>query len=158
MLTAILKSALVFALIPIFTLAIEPTNPVGLCDRFLGDEEKADCVSKISTADLDWYAASACSLQQEDKNFHSCLKEIQQASFNPEALELCAKDPSVSDELRFTCIQKIKGRDYTRAQMKKCVASGSTESAIQCLGQNSENRVPASSGKKSGFQSLELRK
>ncbi|MBC7371427.1 MAG: hypothetical protein H7326_07680 [Bdellovibrionaceae bacterium] len=158
MLGVFLKSSFIFLIIPIITLAIEPSNPIGICDRFIGEQEKAECVAKTSKSDLDWYAASACSLQQEDKNFHACINEIQQATFNPEALEICAKDSNMSDSQRFLCIRKVKNRDYTRVQMKKCADNASMDNVIQCLGQNSQPRKPASVKNPAGFQPLDVRK
>jgi hypothetical protein len=106
MLQLLLKTHLAFLLIPLLTLALEPSNPNALCERFLGDTEKASCVQKTSKTELDWYASSACGLQQDDKNFLSCLDEIKGAKFNPEALELCAKPTDISDTDRLTCIKK----------------------------------------------------
>ena len=145
-------------LIPIIALAIEPSNPVNLCERFVGDQEKADCLQKTSGTDLDWYAASMCSLQQEDNSFHLCLKEIEQASFNPEALKICAKDSESSDEQRLACIQKIKNRDFTQVQMKKCSETVKVDAATECFSKSFQTRQPASSKKSSGFQSVEIRK
>jgi hypothetical protein len=153
-----LKTSFAFLLIPLLTLALEPTNPSGLCDRFLGDKEKAQCMQKTTKEELDWYAASACSLQQEDRNFMGCLDEIKGASFNPEALELCAKTPEISDDTRLSCIKKVKGKDYTRTQLKKCSEAGDAAAVEGCLSTNSRLRSPASATNPQGFQSLEIRK
>lgn len=157
MLQLLLKTHLAFLLIPLLTLAIEPNNPTGACDRFLGDQDKAQCLQKASAQDLDWYASSACSQQQDDKNFLGCLDEIKGASFHPEALELCAKPTDLSDELRMACLRKIKNQDYSRAQIKKCSEAGEPAAVANCLSNN--KRTPASNQKAPlGFQSLELQK
>ncbi|MBS1969559.1 MAG: hypothetical protein JSU04_04605 [Bdellovibrionales bacterium] len=152
----ILKTHLAFLLIPLLTLALEPTNPSGLCDRFLGDKDKAQCMLKTTKDPLDWYASSACALQQEDKNFMSCLDEIKGATFNPEALELCAKSTDISDESRISCIKKIKNKDYSRAQIKKCADSGELSNMESCL--FNSGRTPASNAPAPGFQALEIKK
>lgn len=156
MIQLILKTHLAFLLIPLLTLAIEPTNPTALCDRFLGDKDKATCMLKTSKDSLDWYASSACSLQQDDKNFMNCLDEIRGASFNPEALELCAKSSEISDDSRLSCIKKVKNKDYTRAQIKKCSESGSPSMMESCL--FNSGRAPASNAPSTGFQALEIKK
>jgi hypothetical protein len=157
MLQLLLKTHLAFLLIPLITLALEPSNPNALCERFLGEKEKTACEQKTSKPELDWYATAACGLQQEDKNFLSCLDEIKGAKFNPEALELCAKPADISDNDRLTCIKKIKDRDYSRAQLKKCSEAGAIVAVENCLYTNS--RGPASAADpKSGFQSLDIQK
>lgn len=146
-----------FLLIPLITLALEPTNPTHLCERFLGDKDKATCLLKMSKSELDWYASAACGLQQEDQNFLSCLDEIKGASFNPEALDLCSRPSGLSDASRMSCIKKIKNKDYSRAQLKKCSQTSETESLENCLYSNS--RSPASSSKNSakGFQAMDVK-
>lgn len=156
MLQLILKTHFAFLLIPLLTLALEPTNPSGLCDRFLGDKDKATCMLKTTKDPLDWYASSACSLQQDDKNFMSCLDEIKGASFNPEALELCAKSTEISDDSRISCIRKIKNKDYSRAQLKKCSDSKESAHIESCL--FNSGRTPASNASTPGFQPLEIKK
>ncbi len=152
----ILKTHLAFLLIPLLTLALEPTNPSGLCDRFLGDKDKAQCMLKTTKDPLDWYASSACALQQEDMNFMSCLDEIKGATFNPEALELCAKSTNISDEARISCIKKIKNKDYSRAQIKYCADRGELSNMESCL--FNSGRRPASHAPAPGFQALEIKK
>ncbi|HEY8269598.1 MAG TPA: hypothetical protein VIG33_01815 [Pseudobdellovibrionaceae bacterium] len=157
MLKLLLNTYLAFLLIPLLTLAIEPTNPTGLCDRFLGDQEKTACMVKTSQTELDWYASSSCALQQDDKNFMNCLEEIKGASFSPEALELCAKSVDLTDEARLSCIKKIRNKDYTRSQIKKCSEAGVPVAVENCLSNSS--RTPATAGvTKSGFQTLEIKK
>jgi hypothetical protein len=156
MLQLLLKTHLAFLLIPLLTLALEPTNPSGLCDRFLGDKDKATCMLKTTKDSLDWYASSACALQQDDKNFMNCLDEIKGASFNPEALELCAKSSDISDEARINCLRKIKNKDYTRAQIKKCSEAGELTHMESCL--FNSGRSPAGNGPVPGFQALEIKK
>lgn len=152
MIQLLLKTHLAFLLIPLLTLAIEPTNPTGLCDRFLGADDKAACLQKTNKDSLDWYASAACGLQQEDKNFLSCLDEIKGASFHPEALELCAKSPEISDEARMSCLQTIKNKDYSRSQLKKCSEAGESVAVQNCL--KTQGRAPASKNAPSGFQEM----
>jgi len=157
MLQLILKTHLAFLLIPLLTLALEPSNPTGLCDRFLSDKDKATCMLKVSKDELDWYASSACSLQQDDKNFMNCLDEIKGSTFNPEALELCAKSSEISDDSRLSCIKKVRNKDYSRAQIKKCSEAGNQGAVESCLGNSASQRMPASSHAQQGFQPLEIK-
>lgn len=160
MLQLILKSHLAFLLIPLITLALEPSNPSLHCDRFLSDADKAACTKKIETQKLDWYASSACALQDEDKNFLTCLDEIQSADFNPEALELCAHSHDISDQSRLECLHKIKNKDYSRAEIKACSEGKNQDAITACLSKPSArdlSRTPASKASPKGFQSLEVR-
>lgn len=152
----LLKSSITFLAIPLLSLALEPSEPSGLCERFLGEKEKAQCMLKIAKEELDWYAASACSLQDEDKNFILCLDEIKGATFNPEALELCAKQPEISDSLRLSCIRKVRNKDYTRAQIKKCSLAGIPAAIEACLSTRSNSRQPSSTKSQQGFQSINI--
>lgn len=156
MLQLILKTHLAFLLIPLITLAIEPNNPVTFCERFLADADKVACVKKTEQNHDDWYASAACSLQEDDKNFLVCLDEIHGGTFSPEALELCAKSRNLSDISRLNCIQKIKNRNYSRAEIKKCSESASPESIAKCLSSASSARKPAATAPAAGFQSLEI--
>lgn len=158
MLQLLLKSYLAFLLIPLLTLALEPTDPSAFCERFLGDKDKASCMLKTAKNELDWYASAACNLQEDDQGFLSCLEEIKGAKFNPEALELCAKPHTIKDSERLSCIKKIKNKDYTRAQLKKCSEAGSPQAIEMCL-YNNPQRKPAEVGRnQQGFQSLEVKK
>lgn len=157
MLQLFFKTHLAFLLIPLITLALEPNNPTSLCDRYVGDQDKTACLKKVSNMDLDWYAASACSLQQDDGQFTKCLDEIKSASFSPEALELCAKNPESTDSVRLGCLKKIKNKNYTRAQIKSCSESGNSGAIEKCLSQETP-RTPASSAPQGIYQSLEIQK
>jgi len=149
----LLKTHLIFLLIPLLALALEPTDPSALCDRFLGDKDKATCLLKVTKdTSIDWYASSACSLQQDDKNFMTCLDEIKGATFNPEVLDLCAKSPEISDDSRISCIRKVKNKDYTRSQIKKCAKANEPTQIESCL--FNSGRMPASKEPTAGFQPL----
>lgn len=158
MLQLLLKTHLTFFVIPLIAMAIEPTDPSALCDRFLGDKDKATCLLKISKSELDWYASSTCGLQQDDQSFMGCLDEIKGASFNPEALDLCSRPAELTDEARMSCIKKIKNKDYSRVQLKKCAETKDSIAIENCLYNNSRTpaSVPNNSGK--GFQALEIKK
>ncbi|WP_413291099.1 hypothetical protein [Bdellovibrio sp. HCB337] len=158
MLQLLLKTHLTFFLIPLITLAIEPTDPGALCERFLGDKDKATCMLKVSKSELDWYASTACGLQQEDESFMSCLDEIKGASFNPEALDLCSRPNELNDTSRLSCIKKIKNKDYSRAQLKKCAEVKETLAIETCLYNNSRSPASAPNGSGKGFQALEIKK
>jgi hypothetical protein len=157
MLQLILKTHLAFLLIPLLTLALEPNNPVTLCDRFVNDSDKAVCLEKINRNTSDWYASSACSLQEDDKNFLACLDEIKDGTYNPEALDLCAQRREASDVSRLKCLQKIKNKDYTRAQIKKCEENSTHDLITECLSSSPHTRTPASNAHQPGFQPLEIR-
>lgn len=154
----IFKSYLTFLIVPLVALALEPTDPSYLCERFIGDKDKATCLLKTTKSELDWYASAACGLQDEDQNFMVCLEEIKGAKFNPEALDLCAKPASMSDTARLSCIKKIKNKDYTRSQIKKCSEAGSPQAIEYCLYNGDRRPSSSQSLNQQGFQSLEIKK
>lgn len=138
-------------------LALEPREPGTHCERFFSDQDRAACALKIEKQRPDWYAAAACAELEDDKNFMTCLDEIQGASFQPEALELCSQPGDGTDELRLSCYRKIKNQDYPRAQIQRCSDTGKGPAIVECL--EKQSRLPAASKKiLQGFQSLEIRK
>jgi hypothetical protein len=116
-----LKSALLLLTIPFFTMALEPTNPVGFCDRFLKEKDIQVCQQKTQKDDVDWYAATVCNLQKDDSNFWSCWDHIKGVHFNPQALELCGEDKDLNDKDRLTCLDG--------AQVQRAPASIKNKSA-----------------------------
>lgn len=108
----ILNSLLLMAGIPLLALALEPTNPDGFCERFVGEKEISDCEQRTKNEDVDWYAATVCHLQEEDKAFWACWESIRGQSFNPGELSKCGEDPESNDSQRQSCI------DGSRSQRK----------------------------------------
>jgi len=56
-------------LIPLITLAIEPSNPQGFCERFIADSDIKTCQERTKKEEVDWYAATVCNLQKMIKPF-----------------------------------------------------------------------------------------
>lgn len=100
----IIHSVCLIALIPLIAMALEPTNPKGFCDRFVGDKDVSQCAEKIQKDDVDWYAATVCNLQHDDKTFWSCWDSIKGQSFNPAALDKCAENQELTDVQRQECV------------------------------------------------------
>lgn len=98
MLMALLFAAQVFA--------VEPVNPEGVCDRFIGEADQAACLKRAKSMDLDWYAVAVCNLVDDDDAFNDCWKKIDGRSFAPRALEKCAA-ADLEDEARVTCLTKV---------------------------------------------------
>lgn len=103
-----LKSLSILWLIPLLTMAIEPSNPDNICSRFVGEKDQKSCEDKMKTDDVDWYAAAVCSLTQEDKMFWSCWDKIKGARFNPGAIEVCAENKDLKDPERISCLEKAR--------------------------------------------------
>ncbi len=103
-----LKSLSILWLIPLLTLAIEPTNPNTICDRFVGEKDQQACEDKMKKDDVDWYAATVCSLTQEDAQFWNCWDKIKGARFNPNHLDACGENKTLNDSERITCIEKAR--------------------------------------------------
>lgn len=100
----VVQSLALVACIPLLAIALEPANPSGFCDRFVGEKEIAQCKERTEKDDVDWYAAAVCNLQKEDKAFWSCWDSVKGKAFNPQALEKCGEDRDLSDEQRQSCV------------------------------------------------------
>ena len=101
-----LPSFFFLVLASVQVLALEPQNPVSLCDRFLGAAQ-TECEQKMKDSKPDWYLATVCNLQFEDKLFYECLSLGGKQSFSPKALEACASH-EMNDADRMTCIQNSR--------------------------------------------------
>lgn len=100
------KSLLLVASIPLIALALEPTNPSNLCDRFIGEKDIAQCKELTEKDEVDWYAGTVCNLQKEDKAFWECWNTVKGKKMNPQALDRCAETVDLTDEQRLECVRK----------------------------------------------------
>ncbi|MDG0816217.1 hypothetical protein [Bdellovibrio svalbardensis] len=108
----VLHTLLLIAVIPLIALALEPTNPQGFCDRFLGEKDVVKCKERTQKEEVDWYAATVCNLQKEDSAFWSCWDSIKGQSFNPASLDHCGEDKDLTDAQRQECIVSARaGRE-----------------------------------------------
>ena len=51
------------SLVPLSAFAVEPQNPVTLCERFIAPDIKLNCEKKIKKMSPDWYLAGVCEKQ-----------------------------------------------------------------------------------------------
>lgn len=91
-------------LFPIRTLALNPQNPTTLCERFAEGKERATCEKKMKDLAPDWYLASLCSKQFEDKSFYECMELTKTVTTNPKKLEACDNE-GFGDKSRIECIK-----------------------------------------------------
>lgn len=101
---------LVLILIPLFaiqSLALDMTNPVSLCDRFLSETEQQACEKRVSALKPDWYLATTCGKQDDDQIFFECLELTKTGQFAPLKLDLCTMDNLVDSD-RMTCIKAAR--------------------------------------------------
>ncbi|WII71671.1 hypothetical protein QJS83_14475 [Bdellovibrio sp. 22V] len=105
----VFHSLALIASVPLIAFAIEPTNPSGFCDRFIGEKDIELCKGRTEKDEVDWYAATICNLQKDDKAFWTCWDSIKGQSFNPQALDACGDSAELSDEQRLSCVQAAKG-------------------------------------------------
>ncbi|UXR63268.1 hypothetical protein EZJ49_09270 [Bdellovibrio bacteriovorus] len=124
----LVNSLFLIAGIPLIALALEPTNPSGLCDRFTGEKDITECQKKTEKENADWYATTVCNLQQDDKAFWACWDSIQGQSFRPQALQKCGEAQDMTDSQRQTCLDSSK-----------------------------QGRAPASADNAAGFQPLKIK-
>ncbi len=105
----ILHSIVLIALIPLIALALEPTNPPGICDRFAGEKDAEQCREKVQkNENVDWYAVTVCNLQKDDGQFWKCWDSIQGQAFNPQSLDKCGEESEMSDVQRLTCMESAR--------------------------------------------------
>lgn len=105
----LVHSFILVALVPLIALALEPTNPPGICDRFTTNTDVEKCNSRTNKDDVDWYAVTVCNLQKDDQAFWKCWDSIQGQSFNPAALDKCAEESEMSDSQRQECLNSSRG-------------------------------------------------
>lgn len=104
----LIKSLIALSLLPLLAIAVAPRNPTALCDRFVVEKEQALCEERVAKDKVDWYAATACGLSQDDTQFWKCWDKIKGATFNPAAVEKCADDNAMKDVERVACIDKAR--------------------------------------------------
>lgn len=97
---------LLASLAPQRGVAVEPQNPVTLCERFIAPDTKSNCEKKIKKMAPDWYLAGVCEKQFDDSEFWKCLDLSQTKNFSPVALEKCNAE-GASDQDRLTCLKNL---------------------------------------------------
>lgn len=103
-----LKSQFALWLIPLIALAVTPTNPSSLCDRFVGEAEQKVCEVKTAKEEVDWYAATVCGQMSADGEFWKCWDKIKGAQFSPVQLDRCQSEHAATDADRITCVEKSR--------------------------------------------------
>ena len=94
---------LLMALIPQPASAIEPRDPVYLCERFIPGPKQETCRALITKIQPDWYAAAVCGEMEDDSNFERCLKYTNR-NFELGQTAACA-DSTENDDVRFRCLR-----------------------------------------------------
>ncbi|MEZ0391462.1 MAG: hypothetical protein ACAH59_04555 [Pseudobdellovibrionaceae bacterium] len=87
--------------------ALEPQNPIALCERFLEGPEKVECEKKMKDLSPDWYLATVCNQNFTDPSFYECVELTKTGAFSPRKLDLCTRD-GISDSTRIACIKAAK--------------------------------------------------
>jgi hypothetical protein len=111
-------------LLSMSTLALDPQDPKSLCERFLGGAQ-ASCEKKISDIKPDWYVASVCNRQFDDKLFFECLLIGKNSVFSLQKLEPCDSN-DLTDQQRMTCVQGAQvalGDSFQSSQVSRMPAS-----------------------------------
>lgn len=106
----LLCSIMILCMFSLAAQALEPVNPLGLCSRFIAEEDIQNCEKKLGKDNVDWYAATACSLQKDDEAFWKCWKLVKGKSFNPRKIEKCGEGYELSDQGRLECLKKALGK------------------------------------------------
>lgn len=139
----ILQTHLVIFAIPFVTFALNPQEPKSFCERLLNEKDKSTCLSTTHKTQLDWYAASACNSLVSDQMFLSCLGQVQDGLFNPEALDFCTKSEEDMDQERFACIISLKNKNLSQKDLGSCLKSKDLSGFKSCAESKSQ-RTPAS--------------
>lgn len=98
-----LASLLAIFTIPLIALALEPSDPISFCDRFVAQDDIDHCQSKTASENVDWYVASICNMQKEDAAFWRCWESAKDRSINLQALKTC--EDADSDQKRQFCVE-----------------------------------------------------
>lgn len=84
--------------------AIEPQNPLSLCERFLEGPDRTKCETRMTSLKPDWYLATVCNSDFDDKLFFDCVELSKLGSYSPEKLNDCLGD-QYTDSARMTCVK-----------------------------------------------------
>lgn len=110
--------------------AIEPRNPLSLCERFLEGPDRSKCEEKMTQQKPDWYVASVCNSNFDDQLFYDCVALSKLGSFSPDKLETCLGD-QYTDAARMTCIKGALTTPARSFQSTSPAAKKSSEKASQ---------------------------
>lgn len=88
-----------------YAMAIDAQDPKTLCDRFVTPLEKTTCEDQMRALKPDWYLASLCAKQFDDKEFYNCLNITRLGSFSPDKLDQCSV-VETTDEGRMNCARQ----------------------------------------------------
>lgn len=101
--------------------ALEPQNPVTLCERFLEGPPREACEKEMKALNPDWYLATACNQIFDDKAFYECVKLGKTAAFSPIKLESCM-GLELIDFDRLACVKSAR-TEIPEAFQKRMPAS-----------------------------------
>jgi hypothetical protein len=98
-------------MIPLLTVAfaLEPANPITLCERFLAEKDVQNCKVRTEKDSVDWYAAAVCNLQKENDAFWGCWKSVENRKISPLALAPCTGNEEFTDDQRQACVNQALG-------------------------------------------------
>jgi hypothetical protein len=102
-----MRFLILMMIISLEALAIEPQNPVTLCDRFLVGPPKEDCEKKMKNWNPDWYLATVCNETFSDTSFYECVQYSKLGSYSPQKLETCSGD-GLTDIDRLSCVKSAR--------------------------------------------------
>lgn len=84
--------------------AIEPQNPLFLCERFIEGPERTECEERMTKLKPDWYLATVCNKNFDDKSFYDCTELTKLGGFAPDKLDSCVGDEH-NDSSRINCVK-----------------------------------------------------
>ncbi len=93
--------------------ALDPKNPISLCDRFISEDEQKSCEHRMKKTSPDWYVAGVCDKLYSDVSFFECMSLASEYKVPPNSLETCSRTELKDDE-RIVCIKKLASDNQAR--------------------------------------------
>jgi len=106
-----------FLMISLSAHALEPQNPVALCERFLIGPPKEACEKKMKSLKPDWYLATVCNENFDDQAFYDCVGLTKLGNYSPLKLEVCGGS-ELSDLDRIACVRSASSNSREAFQQR----------------------------------------
>jgi hypothetical protein len=118
----VLYTFFVTVAIPFLTFSIDPKNPSDACERFIHEQDQKNCLKKVESKAIDWYASALCEKIDDDATFLSCFDFLSKAQFDPKAVSHC-ETVATEDQDKYKCLQVVGNKSLGNCGTKKDLTS-----------------------------------
>lgn len=105
-----MKKTFFLLLISLPASALEVVSQNVLCERFVTEAEKSQCLKFFKDKQPDTYVSSMCQDIFEDKVFFECLNFAAKNTVDPRKLDSCSTE-NASDVERMNCLKKVAKKE-----------------------------------------------